>query len=45
MKKYIIVRNKFSEGPKVIAQFASRQEAENYSLSHDGILWVYEMSF
>lgn len=47
MKDYIVVKEYMCEPdrkPEVVAQFDTREKAEEYSLQHEGILWVYEMS-
>lgn len=47
MKDYIVVKDYICEPdrkPEVVAQFDTREKAEEYSLNHEGILWVYEMS-
>lgn len=31
-------------GKLVVAQFDTREKAEEYSLQHEGLYWVYEMS-
>lgn len=43
MKYYIVVKE-YIWKPEVVAQFDTREKAEEYSLQHEGILWVYEMS-
>lgn len=47
MKDYIVIRDYMCEPdrkPEVVAQFDTREKAEEYSLNHEGMLWVYEMS-
>lgn len=47
MKDYIVIRNYMCEPdrkPEIVAQFDTREKAEEYSLNNEGILWVYEMS-
>lgn len=47
MHDYIVIRDYMSEPdrkPEVVAQFDTREKAEEYSLNNEGLLWVYEMS-
>ena len=47
MKDYIVVKDYVCEPdrkPEVVAQFDTRDKAEEYSLQHEGLYWVYEMS-
>lgn len=47
MKDYIVVKDYVCEPdrkPEVVAQFDTREKAEEYSLEHEGLYWVYEMS-
>lgn len=47
MKNYIVVKDYVCEPdrkPEVVAQFDTRDKAEEYSLQHEGLYWVYEMS-
>jgi hypothetical protein len=47
MKDYIVVKDYICEPdrkPEVVAQFDTREKAEEYSLQHEGVCWVYEMS-
>ncbi len=47
MHDYIVIRDYMCEPdrkPEVVAQFDTREKAEEYSLNNEGILWVYEMS-
>ncbi len=47
MKDYIVVKDYVCEPdrkPEVVAQFDTRDKAEEYSLQHEGVYWVYEMS-
>lgn len=47
MKYYIVVKEYICEPdrkPEVVAQFDTREKAEEYSLNNEGLLWVYEMS-
>lgn len=47
MKDYIVVKDYICEPdrkPEVVAQFDTREKAEEYSLEHEGLYWVYEMS-
>ena len=47
MKDYIVVKDYVCEPdrkPEVVAQFDTREKAEEYSLQHEGVCWVYEMS-
>lgn len=47
MKNYIVVKEYICEPdrkPEVVAQFDTRDKAEEYSLQHEGLYWVYEMS-
>ena len=47
MKDYIVVKDYVCETdrkPEVVAQFDTREKAEEYSLQHEGLYWVYEMS-
>ena len=47
MHDYIVIRDYVCEPdrkPEVVAQFDTREKAEEYSLNNEGLLWVYEMS-
>lgn len=47
MHDYIVIRDYMCEPdrkPEVVAQFDTREKAEEYSLNNEGLLWVYEMS-
>ncbi len=47
MKDYIVVKDYICEPdrkPEVVAQFDTREKAEQYSRNHEGACWVYEMS-
>ena len=47
MKDYIVVKDYICEPdrkPEVVAQFNTREQAEQYSRNHEGVCWVYEMS-
>lgn len=47
MHDYIVIRDYMCEPdrkPEVVAQFDTREKAEEYSLNNEGLLWIYEMS-
>lgn len=45
MKRFIVVHDKHHKKAEVVAQFDNKADAEEYALSHEGMLWVFTYSF